>query len=215
MLPVTNAGKQATSPPPAAPPSHLRESNPACTTQQRSKTLHVEADEQSPDDANSSDGDFKLLKLSKNSSNPIMVSVKLNGQNLEMEVDIGAAFSVISEVTRRAVFEKETLYPSDLVLKTNTDERMKVKGTLNMRVQYGDQKQKLVLVVVEGNGPSLLGRNWLKYLRLDWKNIFSVQTAKMKPLHALLQQHQILFSKELGEIHPFTASLPIKSDATP
>ena len=37
----------------------------------------------------------------------------------------------------------------------------------------------------------------------------------MKPLHALLQQHQTLFSKELGEIHPFTASPPIKSDATP
>ena len=185
------------------------------TTPQRSKTLHVEAEEQSPDDASSSDGDFKLLKLSKNSSDPIMVSVNLNGQSLEMEVDTGAAFSVISEVTRRAVFAKETLYPSDLILKTYTDERMKVKGTLNMRVQYRDQKQKLVLVVVEGNGPSLLGRNWLKYLRLDWNNIFSVRTAKMKPLHALLQQHQTLFSKELGEIHPFTASLPIKSDATP
>ena len=37
----------------------------------------------------------------------------------------------------------------------------------------------------------------------------------MKPLHTLLQSHQILFSKELGEICPFTASLPIKSDATP
>ena len=132
-----------------------------------------------------------------------------------MEVDTGAAFSVISEVTRQAVFAKETLHPSDLVLKTYTDERMNVKGTINMRVQYEDQKQKLVLVVVEGNGPSLLGRNWLKYLRLDWNNIFSVQTAKMKPLHILLQQHQILFSKELEEIHPFTASLPIKSDATP
>ena len=141
---------------------------------QRSKTLHVEADEQSSDDANSSDGDFKLHKLSKNSSDPIMVSVKLNGQSLEMEVDTGAAFSVISEVTRQAVFARETLHPSDLVLKTYTDEHMNVKGTINMRVQYGDQKQKLVLVVVEGNGPSLLGRNWLKYLRLDWNNIFSV-----------------------------------------
>ena len=71
-----------------------------CNSTQRSKTLHVEADEQSPDDANSSDGDFKLLKLSKNSSDPIMVSVKLNGQSLEMEADTGAAFSIISEVTR-------------------------------------------------------------------------------------------------------------------
>ena len=36
----------------------------------------------------------------------------------------------------------------------------------------------------------------------------------MKPLHALLQRHQILFSKELREIYPFTASLYIQADAT-
>jgi len=101
-----------------------------------------------------------------------MVTVWLNGQKLEMEVDTGAAFMVISEATRQAVFPNQTLHPSDLVLKTYTDEHVKVKGTLNMRVTYGNQKQKLVLVVVEGNGTSLLSRNWLKYLRLYWNNIF-------------------------------------------
>ena len=109
-----------------------------------------------------------------------------------MEVDTGATFSVISEATRQAVFSNQTLQPSDLVLKTYTDESMRVKVTLKMRVTYGDQKQKLMLVVVEGNGPSLLGRNWLKHLRLAWNNIFSLQTAKIKPLHTLLQCHQIL-----------------------
>ena len=101
-----------------------------------------------------------------------MVLVWLNGQKLEMEVDTGAAFSIISEATRQAAFSNQMLHPSDLVLKTYTDECKKVKGTLNMRVTYGDRKQKLVIVVVEGNGPNLLGRNWLKYLRLDWNNIF-------------------------------------------
>ena len=67
---------------------------------------------------------------------------------------------------------------------------MKVKGNFNLRVKYGDQKEKLVLVVVEGNGPSLLGRNWLKYIRLNWNTIFTVQIAKMKPLITLLQRHQ-------------------------
>ena len=67
---------------------------------------------------------------------------------------------------------------------------MKVKGNFNLRVKYGDQKEKLVLVVVEGNGPSLLGRNWLKYIHLNWNTIFTVQIAKMKPLITLLQRHQ-------------------------
>jgi len=55
---------------------------------------------------------------------------------------------------------------------------MQVVGQLNVRVKYGSQEEKvaIVLVVVGGNGPSLFGRNWLKYLQLDWGKIASVQT---------------------------------------
>ena len=96
------------------------------------------------------------------------------------------------------MFADETLHPSSLVLKTYTDERMEVMGTLNMQVQYGEQKKKLVLVV-GGNGPSLLGRNWLKHIKLDWSSIVAVRTIKMKPLHTLMQCHQQLFSEGLGQ----------------
>ena len=48
---------------------------------------------------------------------------------------------------------------SDLVLRTYTEEPIKVIGTLNVRVQYGSQAEKLVLVVVGGDGPSLFGPN--------------------------------------------------------
>ena len=68
------------------------------------------------------------------SSEPIMASIWLNAQKLQMEVDTGAMFSIISEATRKAVFLNETLHPSDLVLKTYTDEHMKVKGTLYIRI---------------------------------------------------------------------------------
>ena len=60
-----------------------------------------------------------------------------------------------------------------------------------------------------------MGRNWLKYIHLNWKNIFAIRTAKMKLLNSLLQGHQKLFSKDLGQIHPFTASLEIQPNAIP
>ena len=47
-----------------------------------------------------------------------MVSAELNGQKFHTDVDTGAAFSVISEATRQAVFSNQMLHPSDLVLKT-------------------------------------------------------------------------------------------------
>jgi hypothetical protein len=132
-----------------------------------------------------------------------------------MEVDTGAAFSVISESTWKHIFASEKLHHSDLKLKTYTDEPMEVVGTLNVKVHYGEQKEKLKLVVVTGNGPNLLGRNWLKYIRLDWNNIFAIRSAKLQPLHDLLQRHKILFTTELGKIQPYTASLHVRPDVTP
>ena len=180
----------------------------------KSSTHHVQ-DDQQLSGGNSSDEDFRLHKLDKRSPDPIIVPLQLNGKKLDMEVDTGAALSVISETTRLAVFPEETLHPSKLILKTYTDERMEVTGTLNVRVRYGDQKQKLVLVVVTGDGPSLLGRNWLKYIRLDWSGIFAVRTARKKTLDTLLKQHEPLFTDELGKVKPFTASLQILPNATP
>ena len=46
---------------------------------------------------------------------------------------------------------------------------MEVVGQLRVRVKYGSQEEKLVLVIIGGNGPSLFGRNWLNYLcTYDW-----------------------------------------------
>ena len=140
------------------------------------------------------------------SADPIIVSLSLNGQKLDMEVDTGAAFSVISEATKQALFRNKTLHSSNLVLKTYTDECMKVEGTLTVTVKCGNQTKKLMLVVVKGNGPSLLGRNWLKHIQLDWHNIFTIRTVKLKPLNSLLHT---VFKRT------WTASLHIKPDATP
>lgn len=40
-------------------------------------------------------------------------------------------------------------------------------GEIEVQVQYTGQKKKLNLLVAGGNGPSLLGRDWLSYITLD------------------------------------------------
>ena len=132
-----------------------------------------------------------------------------------MEVDTGAALSIISEKTRKTFFPSEKLRPSDLVLKTYTNEPLKVVGTLNVRVQYEDQLKKLVLVVTAGDGPSLLGRNWLNHINLNWKELFAVRSVRLKSLHVLMQQHQQLFAKGLGTVEPYRVSLQVREGANP
>ena len=51
-----------------------------------------------------------------------------------MEVDTGAALYVISEVTKQALFGNKALNSSNIILRTYTDECMKVEGTLNVKV---------------------------------------------------------------------------------
>ena len=40
-------------------------------------------------------------------------------------------------------------------------------------VEYKSQRLSLPIVVVKGERASLLGRNWLRHIKLDWKNIFA------------------------------------------
>ena len=41
-------------------------------------------------------------------------------------------------------------------------------GTIDVLVKYGNQETTLPLLVVKGEGPSLLGRNWLEKIQLNW-----------------------------------------------
>ena len=177
-------------------------------------TTHQISAKETPQEDSSSD-EYFLHNLGEKSSHPIMVSILANGTPLEMEVDTGADISIISDETRKALFPTQKVYKSDLILKTYTGEPIQIIGNLHMQVHYGEQFAKLVLVVVEGNGPSLLGRNWLKYLRLDWSQIAQMHATRLKSLNSVLDEHKALFEDGLGTIEPYRATLQLKPDATP
>jgi len=167
------------------------------------------------DNEGSSGEEYRLYQMTNRASEPFNVPVLVNGKKLTMELDTGAAVSIISDQTRRSLFPDLQLRNSSLVLKTYTDELMQVVGQLNVRVKYGSQEEKLVLVVVGGNGPSLFGRNWFKYLQMDWGKIASVQTTRSESVSALIKRHQQLFTSELGTITPYKAKLQVQPQAAP
>ena len=73
----------------------------------------------------------------------------------------------------------------------------------------------MVLLVVDGAGPTLLGRNWLKYIRLDWRSICTLSKDQSHTLGELLHTHQAIFKDELGSISPYTATLHVQANARP
>ena len=69
-----------------------------------------------------------------------------------------------------------------------------------MEVSQGEQREKLWLIVVEGDGPSLLGREWLEKIRLDWSAICKVVPDNGK-LDALLRKYQGVFEEGMGKMN--------------
>ena len=102
---------------------------------------------------------------------PVRVMVKLNGTNVDIEIDTGAAVSVISSKLYDKI-KGGPLQKSDLSLKTYTGEVVKPKGVGNLVVEYSNQKAELSVMVIEGKVPTLLGRDWLGQLKLKWDELF-------------------------------------------
>ena len=121
----------------------------------------------------------------------------------------GAAVTVMSGERFHQLLPVHPLHPSSVELKTYTGEPMKVVGETRVDISYQSQEvNSLSLVVVEGSGPSLLGRNWLHHITLDWSNIRTVLLQKDE-FRKLLQEYAEVFSDEIGTITPVKAKLEV------
>ena len=118
----------------------------------------------------------------------------------------------MSAATFKRLFGDRQLKSSRLRLRTYSGELLKVLGEVDVSVSYGDQQKTVPLVIVEGNGASLFGRNWLEHFRLRWHEIKSVRKAD---LEGVLERTKDVFNRELGELKEFQATIHVDSKATP
>ena len=95
---------------------------------------------------------------------------------------------------------------------TYSGEAIPVLGSREVEVKYKDQVARLPLIIVKGVGTSLLGRNWLQTLRLDWHEI---KVAQCDQLQAILERHSEVFEGGLGTMKGFKAKIFVDPDATP
>ena len=65
-----------------------------------------------------------------------------------------------------------------------------------VQIEYGNQEDKLPLLVVPGNGPSLFGRNWLKLICQNWPDIYKVSLE----LDTLFSKCKDLFKKHFTRL---------------
>ena len=57
-------------------------------------------------------------------------------------------------------------------------------STPSVNVEYNGQSAEMPLLIVEGSGPSLMGRDWLSQIQLNWKQIHHIHTTSAPYLMA-------------------------------
>ena len=159
--------------------------------------------------------DLFQVNGSSRTSQPLEVPVEIEGRSLIMELDTGASVTLISESVFNKLCLDKPLRLSSSRLSTYSGERLPVLGQLQVNVTCGDQQGRLPLHVVAGHGSSLLGRDWLRTLRLDWNCIRQVQSTVNTNLHSLLQKHQAVFDDQLGLLKGFEANIHVDPTAKP
>ena len=157
--------------------------------------------------------EYPLHQLTENSgSKPIELNVNVQGKTISMELDTGAAVSLISEVNYNNFFSDVSLKKSTVKLKSYSGEDIPVIGQTEVLIKYNQQEENLPLLVVKGDGRSLFGRNWFSCITLDWKEIHQVMNSSLK---TVLDRHSAVFQEGLGKLKDYKAKITLDPQATP
>ena len=166
---------------------------------------------------------YPLVDVDFSRNDPAVVALQLNHCTVMMELDTGAAVSVMSlSAYRRVKKGKDELQETSLRLRTYTGELVRPAGVGMVDVSYQGQKCELPITVVKGNVPTLLGRDWLKTLKLDWTKLFpvvadikTVSKCMSTEVEKLVSSFADVFSSKLGCLKDFKVHIPVPSDAQP
>ena len=140
------------------------------------------------------------------------MSVVVDGANIDMEVDTGAGVSLVSETTFRRLWPHKTWKSSSVWLRNYSGELVPVRGAVDVEVLFKGRKWSLELLVVKGNGASLMGKSWLLVI----PGILEEVNAMVgDSLHEVIKKHSPLFTEKLGTLSGYKAKIQVDPMAVP
>ena len=172
-------------------------------------------------------GLYNLFAIGAKAAPPYTEVVNVNGKNLSFMVDTAAAATVISDKLYRRHFASEvSLKPCYTSLFGFTGQKVPVVGKILVKVQYEGQCKQLPIIVVEGDKQSLLGRDWMLEIKLNWSKILhsnrvNAVNVKGQNSHSqvdnIVQKHLKVFETQvkLSQINNFTADVKLEKGSEP
>lgn len=132
-----------------------------------------------------------------------------------MEINTGAMLLLLSEATYHRLWLTNTpeLMPTPIQLRMYTGQGMNIKGSIEVEVEHNSETANLHVLVLQGDGPSLMGRDWLLWTKFH--SVKESSTQEPCTLDAVLKLHKQLFADKPGTIQGTTAKLHVKPDVQP
>ena len=162
------------------------------------------------------DHTHSLCIVRDQASDPLHVQVALNTVQVEMLLDTGASVSLINLPTYQMLQQHKVVAPlqnSSIQLRTYTGQPIRVLGMLPVQAEYMGKLVDVCVHVVEGDGPNLMGRDWLSLLEVNLGEVNLLKNDCI--LQTLLNKHCSIFNDELGCMKDMKVRLLIDSTAKP
>ena len=162
------------------------------------------------------DHTHSLCVVRDQASDPLHVQVALNTVQVEMLLDTGASVSLINLPTYQMLQQHKVVAPlqnSSIQLRTYTGQPIRVLGRLPVQAEYMGKLVDVCVHVVEGDGPNLMGRDWLSLLEVNLGEVNLLKNDCL--LQTLLNKHCSIFNDELGCMKDMKVRLLIDSTAKP
>lgn len=150
---------------------------------------------------------------------PMSEWVGVGGLSLEFEVDSGSAVSVISQNTYMKYFSNVPLSITNKKLIGFNGGKIIINGLINLPVTYNNMVNKIDFFIVQNEGPSLLGRDFIRLFQLELapviKSISLQDKIGDKVKGDLVGKFSKLFSGKLGAFNKFSVKLRLKPGSMP
>ncbi|XP_062550294.1 uncharacterized protein K02A2.6-like [Armigeres subalbatus] len=155
----------------------------------------------------------------------IFLSVRVGGSLMKFEVDSGSPVSLISNADRIKYLKDLPLKQTDIQLRSYCGNKIGVFGVIETEVVVKGQSNQMRLFVVDAKRHPLLGREWMRALRIDWNNIMgdsvgdvnkiTLRTSMPSAVKGLLEEFASVFDESIGKMGKIKASLHLKPDSKP
>jgi transposase InsO family protein len=139
-------------------------------------------------------------------------TLSVNGVPIRFTIDTACPVAIIPHTLYQKHFCDVPLQPAKLQLSSYSKHEVPVLGFIQVQVEYGNRHYDLPLYVTQGEEASLLGRQWLQYVQLQWNRVFALATSSMTDL---LNQYSDVFCASQGTIQHFKADIKVKDNAEP